>query len=98
MKRTTQRVCSAFLVFVMLLSMIPLFLFAVEDQITKENIQSTTFIKTGRVETLINKGDKFFIKTEYFNYDGKITNSVILKLFRFYYDITDFQNHIPHID
>ena len=35
---------------------------------------------------------------KYFNYDGKITNSVILKLFRFYYDITDFQNHIPHID
>ena len=35
---------------------------------------------------------------KYFNYDGKITNSVILKLFRFYYDIKDFQNHIPHID
>lgn len=35
---------------------------------------------------------------KYFNYDGKITNSVILKLFRFYYDITNFQNHIPHID
>ena len=35
---------------------------------------------------------------KYFNYDGRITNSVILKLFRFYYDITDFQNHIPHID
>ena len=35
---------------------------------------------------------------KYFNYDGRLTNSVILKLFRFYYDITDFQNHIPHID
>lgn len=35
---------------------------------------------------------------KYFNYDGKITNSVILKLFRFYYDITDLQNHIPYID
>ena len=33
---------------------------------------------------------------KYFNYDGKITNSVILKLFRFYYDITDFQNHITN--
>lgn len=35
---------------------------------------------------------------KYFNYDGRLTNSVILKLFKFYYDITDFQNHIPHID
>lgn len=35
---------------------------------------------------------------KYFNYDGKITNSVILKLFRFYYDIENFNNHIPHID
>lgn len=35
---------------------------------------------------------------KYFNYDGRLTNSVILKLFRFYYDITDFQNHIPYID
>ena len=35
---------------------------------------------------------------KHFNYDGKITNSVILKLFRFYYDIENFNNHIPHID
>ena len=35
---------------------------------------------------------------KYFNYDGRITNSVILKLFRFYYDIENFNNHIPHID
>ena len=35
---------------------------------------------------------------KYFNYDGRITNSVILKLFRIYYDITEIQNHIQHID
>lgn len=34
---------------------------------------------------------------EYFNYDNKITNSVILKLFRFYTDI-EIDKHIPHID
>ena len=35
---------------------------------------------------------------KYFNYDGRLTNSVILKLFRFYYDIAEFQNHLPYID
>jgi len=34
---------------------------------------------------------------KYFNYNGKITNSVILKLFRFFNDIK-IDNHIPHID
>lgn len=34
---------------------------------------------------------------EYFNYDNKITNKVILQLFRFYTDI-ETDKHIPHID
>lgn len=34
---------------------------------------------------------------QYFNYYGKISNSVILKLFRFYVDI-ETDKHIPHID